>query len=192
MNYQAKGQTFSANPCTDGLSSNRTSTLDQARRVAVFILISSICGLVWNFFNPGGIALIGQWTIEKGSVTANPLDDTLFPDFEIRHPATAKKIFDAGNTLFVDARPEYYFRDGHIKGAYSMPTGAFDRRIMSFMENFRTDLPLLIYCSGRECNDSHGLANLLMEFGYTNVRIFIDGYPGWQAEGYPIELDSSY
>jgi len=43
------------------------------------------------------------------------------------------------------------------------------------------------YCSGRTCEDSHNLGRFLSEAGYTDVRIFIDGFSGWQAEGNPIE-----
>jgi 3-mercaptopyruvate sulfurtransferase SseA len=28
---------------------------------------------------------------------------------------------------------------------------------------------------------------LLSDVGFSEVRIFIDGFPGWEAEGYPIE-----
>jgi rhodanese-related sulfurtransferase len=30
------------------------------------------------------------------------------------------------------------------------------------------------------------LEELLFDHGYVNVSIFIDGYKGWKAEGYPI------
>ena len=46
---------------------------------------------------------------------------------------------------------------------------------------------MITYCSGRTCEDSHNLARLLSEVGFTDVRVFIDGFPGWEAEGYPVE-----
>ena len=39
----------------------------------------------------------------------------------------------------------------------------------------------------RECEDSHILAYYLLGEGYTDVRVFIDGYPGWEAENLPVE-----
>ena len=55
------------------------------------------------------------------------------------------------------------------------------------MNQYPLEQPIVTYCSGRTCEDSHQLAWLLIDVGFSEVRIFIDGFPGWQAEGYPIE-----
>ena len=60
-------------------------------------------------------------------------------------------------------------------------------RALSFLKRYPLDQPIVTYCSGRTCEDSHILARLLSEAGYTSVRIFIDGLAGWQAEGSPVE-----
>ena len=41
--------------------------------------------------------------------------------------------------------------------------------------------------AARTCEDSHNLAQLLLAFGYTEINVFIDGFPGWESEGHPIE-----
>jgi rhodanese-related sulfurtransferase len=55
------------------------------------------------------------------------------------------------------------------------------------MEQYPPEKAIVAYCSGRTCEDSHNLAQLLLAFGYTEIKVFIDGFTGWESEGYPIE-----
>jgi rhodanese-related sulfurtransferase len=49
------------------------------------------------------------------------------------------------------------------------------------------DDPIVIYCSGGDCRDSHLLASRLMLEGYGHLLIFRDGFPAWVAQGHPTE-----
>jgi rhodanese-related sulfurtransferase len=95
------------------------------------------------------------------------------------------------NVAFVDARPIEVFYEGHIKRAVSLSTQNFDSSIVKFKLTYPDSLPLVIYCGGIECSDSHDLADLLYRNGYFNIRIFIDGYPAWEAANMPIETSST-
>ena len=108
-------------------------------------------------------------------------------DLEIGDVALAKKLYDSQKFIFVDARSRDDYDEGHIKGAVSLPVGQFDEKIEMFLEQYPPEKAIITYCSGRTCEDSHKLAQLLLAFGYTEINVFIDGYPGWKAEGYPIE-----
>jgi rhodanese-related sulfurtransferase len=143
--------------------------------------------LLVNSFSPVGIPLIGQWDESVGALRANPDDKMAAPGLEIDNMAIAKQIFDQGSTLFVDARSKTDFLEGHVAGAISLPVSEFDDRIETFFNQYLPNQAMIIYCSGRLCQDSHHLAQKLMEFGYENISIMIDGFPGWKARGYPIE-----
>ena len=149
--------------------------------------VSVILALLVNHFSPRGIALIGQWDITRGVVTARPISAAEGTPEEIDSVARAKDIFDKGGVLFVDARSQDSYEDGHIPGAVSLPVGHFDEKIESFLTRYPPEQPIVTYCSGRTCEDSHDVALFLTDAGFTHVQIFIDGFPGWQAEGYPIE-----
>lgn len=152
----------------------------------LFLLgISVISAFTINFFSPAGIALVGQWDKAPSDITTN--NDTFIHEYEIEHPEIAKQIYDSGKAVFVDTRSPNNYQEGHIKGAISLPIGQFDELIESFGKKYPIDTFIIAYCSGRTCNDSHKLAQLLFNYGYMNVGVFIDGYPGWKAEGYPIE-----
>ena len=130
---------------------------------------------------------MGQWEQSQGVITARAKDDVGLGEWEIEDVKIAKKIFDSGKAIFVDARSQLNFEDGHIKGAISLPVGQFDLMVEKFKQNYPLSQPIITYCSGRTCNDSHHLAQMLFENGFDKVSVFIDGYPGWETEGYPIE-----
>jgi rhodanese-related sulfurtransferase len=150
------------------------------RELSILASISIIVAFAFNYFSPAGIALVGQWDIAKGVITANEKTD-------IGDIALAKELYDSKKFLFVDARSWENYDEGHIKGAISLPVGQFDEKIEAFMEQYPPEKAIVAYCSGRTCEDSHNLAQLLLAFGYTEIKVFIDGFTGWESEGYPIE-----
>ena len=151
------------------------------KEIIILVGVSVILALMVNTLSPRGIALVGKWdTVNLGGHTAGEL--------EIIDSVTwAKSIFDKGDALFVDARSQNDYDNGHIPGAISLPVGQFEAGIESFLNRYPLEQPIVIYCSGRNCEDSHLLAQALSDVGFTNVRIFIDGFPAWEAGGYPIE-----
>jgi rhodanese-related sulfurtransferase len=158
-----------------------------ARGIAILLGSAVIAAFAVNYFSPTGISLVGQWDESKGVITANAKDDAVVVDLEIDDVRIAKQIYDSGKAVFVDARSREDYEDGHIKGAVSLPVGQFDESINTFRGQYSTYSSIVTYCSGRTCEDSHRLAHLLFDEGYTNVTVMIDGYPGWESEGYPIE-----
>jgi rhodanese-related sulfurtransferase len=157
------------------------------KEVSIIIGISAIAAFGVNYFSPNGIALVGQWDLSQGVVSAVGKNDVVKDELEIGDITHAKSLYDTGNVLFVDARSFEDFNDGHINGAVSLPVGRYDEQIDGFLELYDLDRPIITYCSGRTCEDSHHLARLLMERGYMNISVMIDGFPGWETEGYPID-----
>ena len=157
------------------------------KEIVILVGVSVILAFVVNTLSSRGIELIGQWDTEQGVISANPTTTEEWKPQEIDSVSRAKEEFDRGGVLFVDARPLDNYQDGHIQGATSLPVGEFDERIESFLNRYSPDQPIVTYCSGRTCEDSHELAQFLTDAGYTNVRIFIEGFPGWESEGHPIE-----
>lgn len=140
-----------------------------------------------NYFSPNGIALMGEWDPDRGAISARAKQDAVLHELEITDPEIAKKIYDGGTAVFVDARAADYYYEGHIKGAVSLPLGSVNDVIDTFKKNVPPRSYIITYCSGRECDDSHQLAQYLLENGYENVSVFIDGYPGWVERGYPVD-----
>ena len=157
------------------------------KEITILLAVAIGIALTVNFFSPVGIALVGRWDTSEGVITANAKNDVVMDELEIDDAKTARQIYDSGAALFVDARSRENYEDGHIPGAVSLPVGQFDEQIDSFLSKHAPEQPIVTYCSGRSCEDSHNLAQILLESGFVNVRVFIDGLPGWEAEGYPVE-----
>jgi rhodanese-related sulfurtransferase len=102
----------------------------------------------------------------------------------------AEALFRQGR-LFLDARRTSVYTDGHIPGARSFPVWESDvaDRVKAFFEEGGGDrdqnAPIVIYCSGGDCEDSHMLAEKLYMVGFNNLLVYKDGFPGWQKRGLP-------
>ena len=168
-------------------NSDFKTPMETIKELSILVSAAIITSLAVNYFSPAGIALVGQWDTSQGVITANEKNDTVLNDLEIGDATLAKKLYDSQKFIFVDARSRDDYDEAHIKGAVSLPVGQFDEKIEAFLEQYPPEKAIITYCSGRTCEDSHRLAQLLLAFGYTEINVFIDGYPGWKAEGYAIE-----
>ena len=99
--------------------------------------------------------------------------------------------------LFLDARRTSAFEQGHIPGArpYSVWESDIDEKVNKLFAE-RSDprdqnLPIVIYCSGGDCEDSHMLAQKLWGIQFNNVYVYKDGFPDWQKRGLPIHTGSA-
>jgi len=160
---------------------------DIAKELTLLLLIAVISAFTVNFFSSNGIALIGEWDTAQGVITAKAKNTVVNHELEIQEKRIVKNIYDRKEAIFVDARTHEDYKDGHIKGSISLPINQFEGRIGKFKIDYPTATYIITYCSGRECDDSHELAQLLFEEGYTTISVFVDGYPAWEWEGYPVE-----
>lgn len=90
---------------------------------------------------------------------------------------------------FLDARRSSVYRDGHIAGArpFSVWESDVDDKVKAFFaEGTDQSAPIVVYCSGGTCEDSHMLAEKLYLVGFDNVLIYKDGYPDWVKRGMPV------
>jgi len=155
------------------------------REIAVLALFALVMAFAVNALSPRGIALLGQWDVKKGVISARAKGDAVDASREIELPE-AKALFDRG-VLFVDARDPGQYAQGRIKRAVSLSVREFWEKIGDFEKEHPQETPLVVYCSGRECPDSHELAQDLLQTGYQDVKVFVDGFPLWESEGLPVE-----
>jgi rhodanese-related sulfurtransferase len=83
--------------------------------------------------------------------------------------------------VVIDARPVVEFRQGHIRGALSIPVDELAQRL--------NELPpgkeVVAYCRGPYCVYADEAVLLLHARGIPATRLE-DGYPEWAAAGLPI------
>ena len=100
---------------------------------------------------------------------------------------TAVQLYRAG-VLFIDARRSSTYEQGHIERALSIPVweNDVDERIAALQaRGLQPDTPIVIYCSGGQCEDAvHLAAKLAMAF--YNIYLYKDGFPDWQRRNRPV------
>jgi rhodanese-related sulfurtransferase len=160
------------------------------KEVSILIGIAVVAAFAVNAFSSKGIALIGDWDTSQGVISAKSKDDPVSHDLEIGDIFSVKEIYDTGEAVFIDARGYEDYAEGHVKGAVSLPAYQLEELIDEFKNKFPPYVMIITYCSGRECDDSHVLAQRLLDEGYAEVKVFIDGYPGWEEAGYPVEQNA--
>jgi rhodanese-related sulfurtransferase len=101
----------------------------------------------------------------------------------------AERLFRAG-VLFVDARRSSEYRLGHVRGAWSMPVweAGLDDKVKALFAERSADqsAPIVVYCNGGECEDSHELGQKLYLSGFDAVRVYRDGFPDWSRKKLPV------
>ncbi len=82
--------------------------------------------------------------------------------------------------LLIDSRPKQAKYDqGHIPGAISISDSQFDK--LRGQLPAEKNKPLIFYCGGLACPLSNKSASKAIALGYTNVKVYPEGYPGWVA-----------
>ena len=99
----------------------------------------------------------------------------------------AKIIADTFSHLVLDARKATDFAAGRIPGAMSLPVSDLDTHLAEIAAFLTPAQPILVYCSGAECEESLELGKFLIDAGYTNVTLFAGGITEWEKAGHPVE-----
>lgn len=87
----------------------------------------------------------------------------------------------AQDVMLIDARPKRgKFDKGHIPMSVNIPDSEFDEHVAQLPKN-KAAL-LIFYCEGLDCKLSHKSAAKAEKLGYTNVKVFAEGFPRWMKE----------
>jgi rhodanese-related sulfurtransferase len=100
-----------------------------------------------------------------------------------------RQILEDRSSVLLDARPPLEYAISHIPGALNVapqpgrPAHLYvsDLAEVGRLLNGAKDRPLILYCNGPFCGKSRRLAAELVAAGYTNVRRYQLGAPGWRA-----------
>jgi rhodanese-related sulfurtransferase len=153
--------------------------LRQALREATALLLVAVAlGFIYTAATEKG--LFARSAVRKATIPAGSEAPLMITVDE------AWSYYQVRTTVFVDARHDFDFKLGHIKGAINVPLKDYDLR-KSVLDSIAHDRVVVAYCDGAECNSSIELSVKLMKDGYTNVKIFFGGWREWEAANHPIE-----
>lgn len=149
------------------------------------VAASSVClGIQSNQFSDNHLSLVYQSsakTVNAISPAPSLPKDVPLDDF---HAYVKEK-----RGLVLDARPEIFYRFGHVPGALSLPRDEFEKgytQLKAKLEANKSQL-MIIYCSDESCEDSDLVYQALTNLGYTQISIFRGGWDVWAKAGLPEE-----
>jgi rhodanese-related sulfurtransferase len=145
----------------------------------VIVLVAIAVGLLVNQVRPGRLPLVADWS-PKAQLTADsginleiPLED-------------AQALYFNRMALFLDARPLEQYSEGHIQRAVNLPWDEFEKHFPQVMDGVPDDTTIVTYCDGETCALSKDLAFALLQKGYFNARVLVNGWTLWQQSGLPV------
>lgn len=97
--------------------------------------------------------------------------------------------YQQGLIVFVDARDEAHYAEGHIPGAYPLDRYHPDKYLAADLTPCQTADQVVVYCTGGECEDAEYTAIMLREAGIPNLKLFVygGGFDDWSANHLPLE-----
>jgi rhodanese-related sulfurtransferase len=81
--------------------------------------------------------------------------------------------------VLVDARPITRFTADTVPGSIHIPTPKFETDIPKLPK----DKPVIFYCGGLTCPFTKAATDKAKELGFTNIRAWYEGEPGWSRAG---------
>jgi rhodanese-related sulfurtransferase len=110
------------------------------------------------------------------------------------HRAEAERLFHdprypQGLLVFVDARDEDHFHEGHIPGAYELDPYYPEKQLGNVFPPCQAADQVIIYCNGGDCDDADSAAILLRDSGVAANKLFVygGGYTEWTDNHLPVE-----
>ncbi len=158
---------------------SRLSVFRIIRQIGIILTIAVFAGILTNYIRHDSLPLPGEWY--KGAIVT--LDDGTNIAISIEE---AKNHFLSQSAVFIDARSLKNFQSGHIKGAISFPWMAFDEFVEKRLPQLPENKVLITYCEGETCKLSKDLALALIELGFYNTRVLVNGWDIWKENKLPV------
>lgn len=141
-------------------------------QIVVVMALAIGLGLALNANRPDSLPLIRT---QNATAQANSGEISL---------AEAAALFQAGTALFVDARDELTYAEGHIRGAVVLPVENFEYE-QARIAALAVEKTIITYCDGEQCRLSHDLAEKFRTKGVT-ARVLGNGWTLWLNATLPV------
>ena len=173
------------------------------RGVPALIILGTLLGIGYNVLHADPLPWIAE---PKAAVKLEDLgkseaaDEQAAPEAadylgipESEFPITisldeAKRIYESGKALILDAREHHEFVEGHIRGAESAPYDDVGGDPDWVDATAAKEQVILVYCGGGECELSINLGFAIASAGHRRVVVFEEGYDAWKEAGLPTRM----
>jgi rhodanese-related sulfurtransferase len=155
-------------------------------QIFLLVVVSLGIGLIYNALHKPHLPLIaykGEEIRTADSLTINGGGEESSEPMMIALKQ-ARQLFNAGEVLFLDARTEAEFLNGHIPGAVSVSLD--EQSDLEPLLRSLSSANYITYCDGETCLLSTDLAYMMVELGMEPVYVFHEGIEVWVANGLPL------
>ncbi len=162
------------------------------RQILIIVAVSCVLGVSLNLVSPNRIEFFGKYrSLSSGDGPIVP------PAAEEGDPPfiavdVAEMEYSNYEVTFIDAREPEDFECGTIPGSVNIPFDYLPEDnvaayIDSALGGMSKDNPIIIFCSGEECDLSLHLGRNMQQMGYQNISIFFGGSREWEKFGLEME-----
>ncbi|MCX6142904.1 MAG: rhodanese-like domain-containing protein [Ignavibacteriales bacterium] len=155
-----------------------TRLLQALREAGVLLLVATALGFIYTAATEKGLFARPAPTLPANTA------GLLAPTMVTRDQAHA--YFNSGKALFIDARHDFDYKLGHIRGAINIPLSIYQTK-KAVLDTIPKNRLIVAYCDGAECNSSIEVSVKLAKEGYTDVKIFFGGWREWMESNLPID-----
>ena len=157
------------------------------KQMITLFLLAAVVSSAVNLVSPNRIDFIGQYRdLSSGNGPIVPpaaqQGDPPFIDINV-----AQLEFSYGTSLFIDATDPEEYECGTIPGSVNIPFERLPDNLAAYfdsaLQHVARDYPLIVFCTGEECDLSLHLARNLQSLGYSAVSIFFGGAREWEKFG---------
>ena len=98
--------------------------------------------------------------------------------------------YEQGVIVFVDARDDPRYQEGHVPGAYQFDHYHAEKYIGAVLPVCQMAEQIVVYCIGGDCEDSEFAALTLSNTGVPKEKLFVygGGMTEWTTNGLPVEV----
>ena len=160
---------------------NYSSSLNQ---IYLYIALSLLIGFCVNILRTESLPYVAV-PLKKIEDIAQIDNSTLQSQIREISIDIAERLF-LDSVLFVDAREEEYYLEGHIPN--SICNDDFDSLVIQVEDIITYNDGFVVYCSDDDCGSSEDLSYRLQDQGFTNIYLFKGGWKQWTENNLPIEL----
>jgi rhodanese-related sulfurtransferase len=102
--------------------------------------------------------------------------------------------FEQELIVFIDARNDWHYQQGHIPGAYQFDHYRAADYLASVLPVCQTAELVVVYCTGGDCEDSEFAAIFLHQAGIPadKLLVYAGGMAEWTAKGLPVEIGARH
>jgi rhodanese-related sulfurtransferase len=152
--------------------------------IFLILFISILLGFIYNTFSSDGIDFIREPILVKSVLIGE--ESNISDQLRGIDLSQAIELYNNNSALFIDARDQWEYSENHISNAINIPEFSFEPNNQLLNTIDKNNL-IVIYCDGDDCDLSKRLTKQLVDLGYTNCYVFLDGFNSWKEAKLPTE-----